>query len=151
MTRSRLPKIKNLLPRQQSKKQKFLQGYYDIHNPKKYFGPRPIIYRSSWELKFMMWCENNSNVIEWSSESTAIPYYDNLGNRHMYYLDFTVKLKNSKTLIVEVKPKSDIPKCDADLKNPRKAQNFFKWRAAKEFAKQNVNMEFVLVTEDFFK
>ena len=50
------------------------KGTFDSFNPKKYVGERPIIYRSSWELKFMRLCEFNPEIIEWSSESVVIPY-----------------------------------------------------------------------------
>ena len=65
--------IKQLLPRKNSR---YDQGYYDIYNPVKYVGKRPIIYRSSWEKLFMSWCENNKQVKQWGSEVTAIPYWD---------------------------------------------------------------------------
>ena len=48
--------------------------YTPIHR-NKYKGNKKIVWRSSWELKFMKYCDRNPNVIEWSSEPFAIRYY----------------------------------------------------------------------------
>lgn len=148
---SRRSSIKGLKPRRKTNRQVFVQGYYDIHNPKKYIGPRPIIYRSSWELQYMMWLENNNNVVSWGSESTSITYYDNDGKSRNYYPDFTQVMRDGTTYIIEVKPKKDIPRNAMDLKNPTKAQNFLKWEAAKRYCNSVPNMKFAIITEDFFK
>lgn len=140
--------IKKLLPRKQSR---YEQGYFDVYNPKKYVGKRPIIYRSSWEKLFMSWCENNKNVKEWGSEITAIPYCDGMGVRHTYYIDFTVLLTNGKTMLVEVKPSKDIPRSLFEAKiNPVKAKNFAKWEAARKYCATQPNTEFFIATEKFF-
>ena len=50
------------------------QGRFKPRNPGKYKGdPSNIIYRSSWEKKFMLWCDCNLNVLEWGSEEIVIP------------------------------------------------------------------------------
>lgn len=144
-------KIKNLKPRLKTKRQPFKQGYFDIHNPKKYLGPRPIIYRSSWELQYMLWLENNSNVMSWSSESFGITYYDRKGGSHKYYADFMQTMKDGTVWLIEVKPKKDIPRNALDLKDPVKAQNYLKWNAAKKYCEVNKNMKFAIITEDFIK
>jgi len=69
-----MSKIKSFKPQQKTKTQKFYQGYFDKYNPVKYVGERPIIYRSSWELKFMQICEFNGSVKKWSSEQICITY-----------------------------------------------------------------------------
>ena len=52
---------------------KTLKGKYTPKNPIKYKGdPTNIIYRSSWELKFMKWCDLREDVIEWQSEEFSI-------------------------------------------------------------------------------
>ena len=74
---------------------RFKQGKYIPRNPNKYKGdPRNIIYRSSWEHKFMLWCDQqNSSVQEWGSEEIVIPYVSPVdGKRHKYYPDFYVCL-----------------------------------------------------------
>ena len=51
------------------------KGRYRISNPVKYRGNiHDVIYRSSWELKFMKWCDTNISVLEWGSETMVIPY-----------------------------------------------------------------------------
>lgn len=141
-------KITDLKPRKNSR---FKQGYFDIYNPTKYIGKRPIIYRSSWEMMFMKYCEQKPDIIEWGSEVTGIPYYDRNGGRHTYYIDFTIRMKTGETVLVEVKPSKDIPRSEIDVRtNPVKAQNFAKWKAAKEYCKNMPNTKFMIVTEKFF-
>lgn len=141
--------IKNLKP---NPKSRFKQGYFDIQNPKKYVGKRPIIYRSSWELMFMKYCENTDEVLQWGSEVTCIPYYDFVGGRHTYNIDFTLKMRNGETLLVEVKPSSQIPRTLFEVKtDPVKAQNAAKWKAAREYALTQPNTKFLIATEKFFK
>lgn len=140
--------IKDLMP---NPNKRYKQGFYDSHNPKRYFGKRPIIYRSSLELRFMNWCETSSVVQSWSSEpEPGIPYFDAKNNYHTYFPDFIVMFKDGTRLLVEVKPKSEVPINELQIRtNPIKAKNAMKWKAAIEFAKRN-NMKFVIVTEDFF-
>ena len=50
-------------------------GRYKVKNPSKYKGDHTnVIYRSMWEKYAFKWCDNNSNVVEWSSEEVVIPY-----------------------------------------------------------------------------
>ena len=71
---------------------RYKQGKYIPRLPRKYKGdPRNIVYRSSWEYKFMLWCDQTPSVTEWGSEEIAIPYISPLdGKRHRYYPDFYV-------------------------------------------------------------
>ena len=51
------------------------KGRYTPQNPSKYKGDyRNIIYRSLWERKFMVYCDQSNNIIEWGSEEIIIPY-----------------------------------------------------------------------------
>ena len=141
--------IKNLKP---NLKSKFKQGYFDTENPRKYVGQRPIIYRSSWEYMFMKYCENSDEILQWGSEVTSIPYYDFQGGRHTYYLDFTLKMRNGETILVEVKPSSQVPKTMLEVKmDPTKARNAAKWNAVREYIKTQPNTKFLIVTEKFFQ
>ena len=80
------------------------KGRYTPQNPKKYRGDyKNIIYRSLWERKFMVYCDQSNNIIEWGSEEVIIPYISPLDGRvHRYFPDFYIKVKqqavNSKSL-----------------------------------------------------
>ena len=113
--------IKNLQP---NKNSGFIQGYYNPKNPEKYIGPTPIIYRSSWERKFMIMCDNKDNVVKWSSEPVEIKYIWSFDKReHKYYPDFYMKTKTEdgfEEFLVEIKPEAQIKK----PKRIRQRRNF---------------------------
>jgi hypothetical protein len=146
-----------------SKKSAFVQGYFPINECKKYQGSGPIIYRSSWERKFCIYCERNPEITWWSSESLRIKYFSVLDNSyHNYFPDFLIRLKNGNTIIVEIKPKAQLQKPEKPKKITKKSTESFKWayqtwlinmckkQAAEEYAKAN-GWEYMIVTEDFFK
>lgn len=72
------------------KKKGFIQGQYFPKHPNKYKGKvNEIIYRSSYELQFMNYCDNRSYVVAWSSEEVVIPYVKPTdGKIHRYFMDF---------------------------------------------------------------
>lgn len=88
------------------------RGKYKPRNPKKYIGdPAGIVYRSSMELKFFRWCDDNPSVIKWSSEEMCIPYVSPKDNRvHRYFPDNIIQKKNPdgtlETVMIEIKPAS---------------------------------------------
>ena len=50
-----------------------LQGKYYPKHPEKYKGNAgEIFYRSSWELKFMEWCDSTKAVLAWQSEEKRV-------------------------------------------------------------------------------
>ena len=139
---------------------KYHQGKYVVKNPEKYMGdPTNVIFRSSWERKYMIWCDNTSSVIYWQSEETIVPYRCATDNKwHRYYLDFRIQVKNKegnlKTYLVEIKPLAQtIPP-----KYPGKQTKWYlnesltfmknqsKWDAAKAYARDR-GWEFVVLTE----
>ena len=71
---------------------------YRIKKLEKYKGdPTNVTYRSLWERKFMNYCEENPNVIQWSSEEIVIPYRSPIDKKvHKYYPDFWIRVKNAK-------------------------------------------------------
>ena len=152
--------IKNNKP---SKKSGFVQGYFPINECRKYQGTGPIIYRSSWERKFCLYCERNPEITAWSSESFAIRYFSPLDNKyHNYFPDYVVRLRNEDTFIVEVKPKAQLEKPTPPKRQTLKSVKSYKWlyetwiinmckkAASEEFAKSK-GWKYLLVTEDFFK
>lgn len=88
---------------------KYLQGKFKPRNPQKYKGdPTNIIYRSSWELKFLMVCDSNPAVLEYSSEEIVVPYRSPKDNKiHRYFPDFVLKTRTPQgieTVMIEIKP-----------------------------------------------
>ena len=136
-------------------------GKYFPRHPKKYKGnPTNIVYRSSWEKKFMNWCDLTESVSEWQSEEFFIPYRSPIDGRvHRYFPDFFVKYRDAngkrRTMVVEVKPKKETKMPTTNPKRRTKswaysvrtyAVNQAKWKAAREFCKDR-NIEFKIMTE----
>ena len=136
------------------------QGKYRPNFPRKYKGdPSNVIYRSSWEYKFMKWCDITPSIQEWGSEEIIIPYISPVdGKRHRYYPDFLVKVRNKngmiKTRMVEVKPYKQVQEPKVQNRKTKRyinevktfAINTYKWKAAREFCEDR-DWEFVIITE----
>jgi len=134
---------------------KYYQGKYKVKNPQKYVGDvTNVIYRSSWELKFLNWCDNNPHVVKFSSEEIVIPYVSPVDNRpHRYFVDFKIVLSTGKTYLIEIKPASQTVPPTGTRKTKRLLQetatflvNQAKWHAAERFAKTR-GWEFKVLTE----
>lgn len=138
----------------------FLQGVFSPKNPAKYRGdPTKIIYRSSWERKFMDYCDKKSSIVEWSSETTVVPYkFDMDGRLHRYFVDFKITVEETEgkrqTYLVEIKPEK---KTKPPKQPKRKTKNFLyetmdyiknqnKWDAAKKYAEKR-GWKFLVLTE----
>jgi ABC-type phosphate transport system substrate-binding protein len=136
------------------------RGIYNPVNPQKYVGDiTKIVYRSSYELRFMKWCDLNRNVLQWGSEEVVIPYVSPVDNKtHRYFVDFFIKVKNRegeiKKYLIEVKP---FKYTQEPLPPKRKTKQFIsevmqwgvntaKWNAARKVAK-SMGWEFMLITE----
>ena len=144
-----------------SKREKYHQGRFNPQNPQKYKGDYSnIIYRSSWELKFMRYCDRNESILEWGSEEFFIPYFDPTTNKvRRYFPDFIIKVKESKditkTYIIEVKPKKQTlpPKIGKQKKKTlineaiTYEKNIAKWKAAKEWCDDR-RINFKIITEE---
>jgi len=139
----------------------YRQGRFRPQKPEKYKGdPTKIVYRSSYELKFMQYCDLTESVNEWRSEEFFIPYISPLDNKvHRYFPDFFVKYKdkngNNRTLVVEIKPEKDLKMPEQNPKRKTKswayrvktwAVNQAKWKAAREFCEDR-KYEFRILTE----
>lgn len=133
---------------------KFSKDIYQVKNPEKYLGNRPPVYRSSWELTFMMFCDNNPSIQEWSSESVKIPYRDPLtGKQTVYVPDFLITYidKNMKkhAELIEIKPANQTLKEKVGKNIFNQAQyvkNMAKWAAASEWAR-NHGIKFRVINE----
>lgn len=136
------------------------KGSYKPKNPSKYKGnPDTIIYRSLWERKFMIYCDTNPNVLEWSSEELVVPYVNPFDNRiHRYFVDFWVKLQEKDGSVsckmIEIKPDKQTKEPKKKIKATRRylnevqtfAINTSKWKAAEEYCKKN-GWQFLILTE----
>jgi len=139
-------------------------GKYRPKNTQKYKGDfRNVIYRSLWEKKFMVWCDNNENVLEWGSEEIVIPYRSPVDNRiHRYFPDFYVRARiktgGTKKFIIEIKPLKQTTPPKTQQRHTKKyitetktyAINEAKWNAALEFCKDR-QWEFKILTEQELK
>ena len=133
--------------------------YKPIH-PEKYVGdPTDIIMRSSWETKFALWCDTNSSVLKWSSETTVIPYVCPNDNKpHRYFVDFKIQIENRdkkiKTYLVEIKPDSQTRPPEPKKRKTKSylnevmtwGKNEAKWKAARAYASKH-GYEFVILSE----
>lgn len=139
------------------------KGKFKPKNYSKYEGdPTNIIYRSLLERKFMVYCDNNCNVISWSSEEVVIPYISPKDNRlHRYFVDFKVKIQDDtgkiRVLLIEVKPYSKTMRPKKSKKTQRYIQEVFewgvneaKWKAAIDYCKDR-KWEFKIMTEKELK
>jgi len=65
-----------------------------------------IKYRSSWEKKFMEFCDFNPNITKVNSEGMTVKYLNPVTNKiSNYYMDFMIETNNNKIWLVEVKPR----------------------------------------------
>jgi hypothetical protein len=143
------------------KDSKYHQGKFRPQNPEKYVGnPNNIIYRSSWELKFLRWCDRNPSILKYGSEEISIPYYDPVTKKvRRYFPDAFVEIvhKDGKKCkyLIEIKPKKQtMPPQKKTQKNKTYVNEVYtyvtneaKWKAAQEFCKDNL-LEFKIITED---
>lgn len=142
---------------------KYHQGTFKPRNPQKYVGDvNNITFRSSWELEAFNWCDKNPSIICWNSEEVIVPYLNELdGKLHRYFVDLLIKVQTSKgieTILIEIKPESQIQRPIPPKKKTKKAmfnyqqaidewiKNAQKWKAATEYAKQR-NWKFQILNE----
>ena len=136
------------------------KGKFRPKNHKKYKGDfREVIYRSSWELKFMQYCDTNKSIVKWSSEEIVIPYRSPVDNKiHRYFPDFYVKYKdvmgNFQEKVIEIKPAKQVKEPKMQKRKTKKyvsevftyATNQAKWQAAEDFCKDR-KWKFQILTE----
>lgn len=137
-----------------------LKGRFIPKNPQKYRGnPNKIIYRSSWELRFMRWCDNHPDVLKWASEELSIRYISPIDRKyHRYFPDFLIQKKTAngsvQTVLIEIKPAKQTRPPTTPKKRTKKYLNEVlryeinkaKWNAAIEFCNQS-GITFQILTE----
>ena len=136
------------------------RGKYQPSYPKKYKGdPTNVVYRSLWERRFMNYCDNNENVLEWGSEEIALPYRSQLDNKiHRYFPDFYIKICESdgsiQKYIIEIKPQKQTIEPKVQKKKTKGyifevkewVRNQAKWKVAQEFCEDR-QWKFKIITE----
>jgi hypothetical protein len=137
------------------------KGNYIPQNKHKYIGDiSKISFRSRWEYLVMRYLDMNPDVQYWSSEETVVKYKcASDGELHDYYIDFTIKYKNGKVLLVEIKPKNQTILPQQTKGKSKKTylsealafqKNKSKWIQAQSYAQRN-GARFVIWTEDYLK
>jgi hypothetical protein len=136
------------------------KGFFKPTNPTKYKGdPLNIVYRSSWELKFMRYLDAHKDVLEWSSEEFCIPYRSPVdGKVHRYFPDFKIKKNNpegiTEVVVVEIKPEKETRPPTVQTKKTRQylrevytwGINSAKWQAARAYCEDR-KWKFMIMTE----
>jgi hypothetical protein len=130
------------------------KGLFKPINSEKYLGDiSKIRFMSSWELRFMNFCDTNPNVIKWGSEEFKIKYFNPIKNKVCNYIpDFIIKYKDKNGLIIteviEIKPQCHIvaTKKSSTYDKVQMIINHAKWTAAKAFCEQH-NIVFKVLTE----
>lgn len=135
------------------------KGTYRVKNIQKYEGDhKNVVYRSLWERQVFRWCDDNAQILKWSSEETIVPYYYPLDKKyHRYFVDLKFTTAQG-TFLVEIKPKSQtVPPKKPSRQTKRYLEeartyvkNQCKWEAAENYAKDR-NWNFVVWTEDTIK
>jgi hypothetical protein len=134
---------------------KYIQGKFQLKNPAKYVGNKTPTYRSSWELVFMQFCDNNPNILQWASEAVHINYRNPLTGRNTIYVpDFLITYNDAggkqHAEVIEVKPTKETNLQEAG-KSPRAQAaailNMAKWEAARAWCRAQ-GLSFRVVTEN---
>ena len=144
------------------KKVNWSQCYYKIKNPEKYAGKiienKHPFAKSSWELTFMRFCDENDNIISWVYEPVKIPYFNPIKNKQSIYIpDFLIyyKDKNGEDHVemIEIKPREQFMESKKTSKKEKAdiIVNRAKWKAAATWCKHNNVVFRVVAKEDIYR
>lgn len=149
----------------------FSKGFYRPRHPEKYVpgntakhkkgaAKNQIVFRSSWELDFCKFLDNNTRVLRWSSEPFAIPYIKPTDKKiHEYYPDFWFEYvdKNGEIIqeVIEIKPSTQTVQPTTVGKSHKQqlyesitwAINVAKWEVAAKYCAK-YNMKFRIINEN---
>jgi len=134
---------------------KFANGKFSLTNPEKYVGNHQPTYRSSWEWKFMNFCDKDPRILKWASEAIKIPYKDPFTGRNTVYVpDFFIQYADKNGVmqvdLIEVKPQSQtvLERAGKNRNNQLQwAKNQVKWRAAQNWCSRQ-GIKFRVLTEN---
>jgi hypothetical protein len=148
------------------KSSRWYKGKFKPNHPEKYQGDLDnIVFRSSWELEAFRFCDNNPNILKWSSEEIKIPYLlptpDGNVKKLNYFPDLYMELVDRAgqhhRQIIEIKPKRQTkPSRSRNQRvklqeNLQYHKNMCKWQAAEEWCKHRGIRFRVLHEGDQFK
>lgn len=140
---------------------RYRQGVFIPRHQSKFIGSKAI-YRSGLELKFFRFCDNNKNILKWSSEDVVVPYVSPVdGKVHRYFVDNYIMVKEGdvvKNYLVEIKPYRQTKPPTTKYRKKQHlvyeqkqwAVNTSKWESARKYAKQK-GWEFIIITEKDLK
>ena len=133
---------------------RWANGIYTLANPAKYVGKGLPRYRSGWEHAFFKFCDSNDAVLQWASESIAIPYRNPITGKQSQYIPdilmtYRTRGNQVRAELIEIKPKkqSVIEEKMSSRDRAVVAVNYAKWHEASKWAKRN-GMTFRVITED---
>jgi hypothetical protein len=102
----------------------------------------------------MRFCDNNDSILQWASESIAIPYRNPVtGKMSQYIPDFLItyrtKDNQQRAELIEIKPKkqSIIESKMSSRDRAVVAVNYAKWAAAQIWCRK-AGLHFRVITED---
>lgn len=142
------------------------QGYFTPKNPGKYKGdPTKVIYRSSWELKFLNYCDSNESVVAYAAEPVGIAYPNPVLKKDCtYWIDCYMETRSQDgsliKWLIEVKPNKYLTPPEPPTRLTEKQTlnyarhakayiiNHAKFKAAREYAASR-GMRFGIITENF--
>lgn len=132
---------------------KWAQGIYEVKNPQKYVGKGKPKYRSSWEMMFFTFCDNNPAVLQWASESIHIPYRNPLTGKQTIYIPDVFMFYQNKhgqqiAELIEIKPskQTNLQEARSMRDKAHAVINQAKWAAAIAYCKR-IGIKFRVVTE----
>ena len=133
---------------------RFANGSYTLTNPAKYVGKCTPRYRSGWEHAFFKFCDSNDAVLQWASESIAIPYRNPITGKPSQYIPdilMTYRTRDNQVRaeLIEIKPRkqSVVEEKMSSRDRAVVAVNYAKWHEASKWAKRN-GMTFRVINED---
>ena len=137
---------------------RFANGNYTLTNPAKYVGKGTPRYRSGWEHAFFKFCDSNDAVLQWASESIAIPYRNPITGKSSQYIPdilmtYRTRGNQVRAELIEIKPRkqSVIEEKMSSRDRAVVAVNYAKWAAAQKWAKNNGLIFRVITEDDMFK
>ena len=154
-------KKKRVYKTAKAKYKQIVDFYNSLQHPEKYCGKSKLItLRSSYEIQYAIKLDNCDDVVEWSSEDIIVWYEFPQYEKHRYFTDFYIKMKNGKEYVIEVKPAHQTiepkeKKCSSRAIYNRAMftyhKNLAKWTAADEYCKNESSkgrkIKFKVITE----